>query len=91
VQAAEVVSDNIVATFSKKNLRKKHYQHKGDIIPIGNGYAIFERNDFIMTGILAWLLRRIVFLQSMFGWGNRLQITFEWIIDLFLPRDTSEF
>ncbi|MEO6077219.1 MAG: NAD(P)/FAD-dependent oxidoreductase [Candidatus Andersenbacteria bacterium] len=91
VQAAEVVSDNIVVTFSKKPLRKKHYQHKGDIIPIGNGYAIFEKGDFVTTGILAWLLRRIVFLQSMFGWGNRLQITFEWIIDLFLPRDTSEF
>ncbi|MCE9643537.1 MAG: NAD(P)/FAD-dependent oxidoreductase [Candidatus Andersenbacteria bacterium] len=91
VQAAELVSKNIIAHISKKPLHKKEYKHKGDIIPIGNGYAIYEKGDFITTGFLAWLLRRIVFLESMFGWGNRIQVLFEWIIGLFLPRDTSEF
>ncbi len=91
VQAANPVASNIIAHIAKKPLHKKAYKHKGDIIPIGNGYAIYEKNDFITTGFLAWLLRRIVFLQTMFGWGNRLQITFEWIIGLFLPRDTSQF
>ncbi|OGY37197.1 MAG: hypothetical protein A3E36_01190 [Candidatus Andersenbacteria bacterium RIFCSPHIGHO2_12_FULL_45_11b] len=91
VQAAEIVSDNIVAFTQQRSLRKNRYKHKGDIIPIGNGYAIYERNDFVTTGFFAWLLRRIVFLQSMFGWNNRIRVTFEWITDFFLPRDTSEF
>ncbi|HSX24516.1 MAG TPA: NAD(P)/FAD-dependent oxidoreductase [Candidatus Andersenbacteria bacterium] len=91
VQAAELVSYNIIAHINKKPLLHKRYKHKGDIIPIGNGYAIYERNDFIMTGFFAWLLRRIVFLQNMYGWNNRMQILFEWIIGLFLPRDTSQF
>ncbi len=91
VQAAEVVSENIIAHINKNRLQQKKYKHKGDIIPIGNGFAIYERHDFIMTGFLAWILRRIVFLQNMYGWNNRVQILFEWIIGLFLPRDTSQF
>lgn len=91
IEASDIASKNIIAHVAHKKTHQKRYKHKGDIIPIGNGYAIFEKNDFIMTGFLAWMLRRIVFLQSMFGWGNRVQVLFEWIIGLFLPRDTSEF
>lgn len=91
VQSANVVADNIIAFITKKPLRKKRYNHKGDIIPIGNNFGIYEQNNFIMTGFFAWLMRRIVFLQTMSGVSNKLQILFEWIIGLVLPRDTSRF
>lgn len=91
VQAAPIVAHNIVSFVSKRPLAQKKYKHKGDIIPIGDAYAIYQKHDFVMTGFFAWVLRRIVFLQSMFGWNNRLQIFFEWMIGLILPRDTSQF
>ncbi|MEX0649995.1 MAG: NAD(P)/FAD-dependent oxidoreductase [Candidatus Andersenbacteria bacterium] len=91
VQAAALASKNVIRLLEGTPLKQKKYRHKGDIIPIGNWYAILERKPLRSSGILAWFLRRVVFLRTMYGWGNRVQIAFDWCISLFLPRDTSEF
>jgi len=90
-QASNIVATNIVRHLRNQSGIQKRYRHKGDIIPLGNGFGIFESRRIFFTGMVAWILRRIVFLQTMFGWGNRLQVMFEWTIEAFLPRDTSEF
>ncbi len=91
VQSAKIVAKNAVAYMQHTELKTKPYMHKGDIIPIGDGFAIFERKSILVTGLSSWLLRRAVFLRTMYGWANRFQVTFDWLIKLFLPRDTSEF
>lgn len=91
VQASHIVAQNIIGYVGHTPYIQKTYHHKGDIIPIGDWFAIFEGRYMKMSGFFAWVLRRGVFLQTMFGWGNRLQVLFDWCIDLFLPRDTSEF
>lgn len=91
VKEASIAADNIRAFISGNALRTKPYTHKGDIIPIGDRWAVFERKPFRFAGIFAWMLRRFVFLQTMYGWGNRIEVAFAWLVDLFLPRDTSEF
>lgn len=91
VQAAAVVSKNIMRVLEDKPLKQKKFRYKGDIIPIGNWFAIFERNSLRSNGVAAWFLRRAIFLRTMYGWGNRVQVAFDWFISLFLPRDTSEF
>lgn len=91
VQAASLVSKNIIAHIHNRPLKKKRYHHKGDIIPIGDSYGIFEWKGIRMSGFFVWVLRRIVFLQTMFGWGNKLHVLFAWTMQMFSPRDTSEF
>lgn len=90
-QAAKIVAKNIVAHLHHQPLVQKRYRHKGDIIPVGNRFGIFEKRGILVVGFASWVLRRIIFLQTMFGWGNRAQVTFDWFISLFLPRDTSDF
>ena len=91
VQAARVAAHNINAYVKGKEMITRRYVHKGDIIPIGNRFAILEKRPIRIYGILAWLARRFVFLKTMYGWGNRIQVAFTWLVALFLPRDTSEF
>lgn len=91
VQAAGIAAANIAAQVQDKPLVAKKFQYKGDIIPIGDWYAIFERHRLHHAGRLAWLLRRGVFLQTMYSWQKRLQVVVDWVIRIFLPRDTSEF
>lgn len=91
VQASSVVAKNIIAYIKHRPLQKKHYIHKGDIIPIGNMYGIYERKSLRFTGVTAWVLRRAVFLQTMYGWGNKIHVLFDWTVQIFSPRDTSEF
>ncbi len=90
-QASRIVAKNIIAQLHHRSFTQKKYRHKGDIIPIGDNFGIFEGKYIRMSGFISWLLRRAVFLTTMFGWGNRLQVLFDWCIALFLPRDTSEF
>jgi NADH:ubiquinone reductase (H+-translocating) len=91
VQASSLVAKNIIAHIHKQPVQKKRYAHKGDIIPIGDNYGIFERKSIHITGFWVWILRRIVFLQTMFGWGNKVHVLFDWTVQIFSPRDTSEF
>ncbi len=89
-QASRIVAKNIIAYLRHTPLTQKRYRHKGDIIPIGDGFGIFESKHIFITGFSSWVLRRIVFLHTMFGWGNKLQVFFDWCIGIFLPRDTSD-
>lgn len=91
MQASRIVAKNIIAHIAHQPLIQKRYHHKGDIIPIGNWFGIFERKPILITGFTSWIIRRIIFLQTMYGWGNRAQVLFDWFIAIFLPRDTSEF
>ncbi|MEK7499191.1 MAG: hypothetical protein AAB649_01135, partial [Patescibacteria group bacterium] len=91
VQASKVVAQNIIAHIHNQTPKKKRYLHKGDIIPIGNAYGIFERKSVRFTGFFAWVLRRIVFIQTMYGWENKMHVLFDWTVQTFSPRDTSEF
>ncbi len=92
VQAAKVVAKNIKAHLQQRPLTYATFTYKGDIIPLGNWYGIFELRPYLrLSGRLAWLIRRAIFLQTMYGWGNRVQVAFDWIIAMFVPRDTSEF
>lgn len=90
-QASRVVAKNIVAQLHHGSFIQKKYKHKGDIIPLGDGFGIFQGKHILISGFTAWIFRRIVFLKTMTGRGNRLQVLFDWCIALFLPRDTSEF
>ncbi|MDA1168790.1 MAG: NAD(P)/FAD-dependent oxidoreductase [bacterium] len=91
VQASSTVAKNIIAHIHHQTPRKKRYRHKGDIIPIGNSYGIFEQKTIRFTGFFAWVLRRIVFMQTMYGWRNKIHVLFDWTVETFSPRDTSEF
>lgn len=91
VQEAATTALNIRAYIRGKAMHKRSYVHKGDIIPIGNWWAVYERRPFRFTGRIAWILRRFIFLKTMYGWGNRIEVAFAWLVRTFLPRDTSEF
>lgn len=90
VQAARSVTDNVIALVQGRPLVKRKYRSKGDIIPIGDWYAIFEKGNFCFSGRIAWWLRRTVFLMNMYSWSRRLRVVSDWTIQIFQPRDTAE-
>lgn len=91
VQAAGGLAENVIALVEgRERLRKRRYRSKGDILPIGDWYAIFERGNVCFTGKVAWWLRRTVFLMNMYSWSRRLRVVSDWAIQIFQPRDTAE-
>lgn len=86
------------AKFASRNLKKLitgeplgafYYHHKGDLVPIGDRWAIAEIHGLRFTGFLGWWLRRTVYLSGIFSWADRIQVVFSWTMRLFTPRDTT--
>lgn len=90
VQAAAIVAANVVATLRGTPLRQYRFRSKGNIIPIGDWFAIFEKGRLCFSGRMAWWLRRTVFLMNMYSWSRRLRVVSDWTIQIFQPRDTAE-
>lgn len=90
VQQARIVSGNIVAAMRKKKLSVFSYASKGDLIPVGEWFAVAQLGPLRFKGRFAWWLRRTVFLLTMYSWSDRLRIALDWTLNIFTLRDTSE-
>lgn len=88
-EQAKVVGENMTNLINYEPLKAFHYKHKGDLVVVGNNWAIAEIKGIAFTGFPAWWLRRIIYLQGLFSWSDRIRTIFDWIMNLFTKRDTT--
>jgi NADH dehydrogenase len=89
VQQAKLAAQNLAAIIHEQPLRAFTYRHKGDLIPIGDRWALAEIHRLRFTGFFAWWLRRTVYLRGIYSWGDRFRVLFNWTMNLFSHRDTT--
>lgn len=89
VQQAKVCADNIFRLVHNEPLQSFRYTHKGDLIPIGDRWAIAEIGPFKFSGFVAWWLRRTVYLQGIFSKKDKLRVIIDWTLNLFSSRDIT--
>ncbi|MCX7589674.1 MAG: NAD(P)/FAD-dependent oxidoreductase [Patescibacteria group bacterium] len=90
VAEAKIVALNIKNLILKNNLIKFEFKLKGYLIPLGKLFAVGEIHNLIVSGILAWILWRLVYVSKIILLRNKIKTLIDWIVDLFLPRNTSE-
>ncbi len=88
-EQAHLVSRNIRHLLEAEPLEGFYYKHKGDLVPIGHGWAVADVYGVRFHGWLAWILRRIVYLRGMLSWFDRIRIIGDWLARIVGPRDTS--
>jgi NADH:ubiquinone reductase (H+-translocating) len=88
VQQAEIVGENIKAYMTDQPLQPFLYKHKGDLVPIGDRWAIAEIGQVKLAGFIAWWMRRTVYLLGL-SWSDRARVVFTWTLNLFVKRDTT--
>ncbi len=88
-EQAHFVAQNLKKLVSGEPLAAFYYHHKGDLVPIGDRWAIAEIFGLRFSGFLGWWLRRTVYLRGLFSWTDRIQVVFDWTIRLFTRRDTT--
>ncbi len=75
------VAFDIVARYRKqKNTKSFVFKSKGTIMPVGNWYGILMIGKFILSGRIAWWIRRIIYLFFMPGFIRKLNILVDWIL-----------
>ncbi len=89
-QMGGVIGVNLKNLIAKKPLREFNYRHKGFIVSLGKGRAVADVLGVEFSGILAWFLYRLVYLANMPGFVNKIRIGFDWFLDFFFKRETTE-
>jgi len=90
VQQADLIGGNIKRLIMTEPLEPFRYNHKGDLVPIGNRWAIAEIKKVKLTGFLSWWIRRTVYLMGIMTWSDRIRVVFDWTLNLFTDRDTTK-
>ena len=90
VSQSETVAVNIISSIKREDLSDFQYHSRGSMVSVGQWFAIGEIFSMDIAGRLTWWLWRTVYLFKFASWMKRVQIAFEWSIDMFYPRDVTK-
>lgn len=89
LQQAKVVSKNIHALFSKKELSSFDYRHPGDLMTVGSWYATARVGNAVFHGPWVWLMWKIVYLSKIMGARSKAKVASDWILESLFKKDMS--
>src|SRR2546425_166806 len=84
---AACLAKNLVATLPGEPKHPFAFQALGKLAGLGHRSAVAEVFGVKLSGFMAWLLWRAVYLMKMPGFDRKLRVAMDWFLDLFLPSD----
>jgi NADH:ubiquinone reductase (H+-translocating) len=86
---ARLLAANIVAHLEGKPTRAFHYQPKGQLSSIGHYNAVAEIYSIKLSGFIAWLMWRGLYLLRVPTFSRKTRLFLEWSWAMFFPPDIS--
>lgn len=90
LRQAKVCAANILATLDGRPSTTFDFPGLGKMGSLGRGAAVAEVLGIKLSGILAWLLWRGVYLSKLPGLDRKVRVFTDWVLDLILPRDITQ-
>lgn len=84
---AAALADNLVASLRGGTLRRFDFKGLGKMGSLGHRSAVAEIFGVQVSGFLAWMIWRAIYLMKLPGMGRRLKVAAAWTFDLFLEPD----
>ena len=63
-----------------------NYRSKGMLASLGGYRGVAEIFGIQITGLLAWVIWRAIYIGMLPGFTTRLRVALNWLFDYFLPR-----
>jgi NADH:ubiquinone reductase (H+-translocating) len=82
-------AENIVATLAGRPTRAFSYRPKGQLASIGHNKAVAELFGIKLSGFIAWLLWRGLFLLRIPTFARKSRLFLEWNWAMFFPPDIA--
>jgi NADH dehydrogenase len=86
VREAKCVARNIANTLDSKPLGEFAFKPKGSLASIGNYKGVAEVFGIRVSGLLAWMMWRFLYIGMLPGFATRLRVALNWAFDYVLPR-----
>ena len=80
---------NLIRIVNGETTKPFHFKALGQLCSIGGYEAVAEMLGVHVSGFLAWLMWRGVYLFKLPSWSRRLKVALDWSWDVLFPRDLS--
>jgi NADH dehydrogenase len=94
LREGHVLARNICASLRAKPLQAFGFESLGALCVVGHQTACAElsvpaarQKSVRFSGLLAWLMWRSIYLSKLPGLERKVRVMFDWVIELFFPRD----
>lgn len=87
---AKVLAKNIVANLEGRPLTAFEYRSVGTMASLGGRRGVGEILGVRITGFIAWFAWRTFYLTLLPGFGTRVRVAADWLLDLLISRNIAE-
>lgn len=87
IREARCLAHNIRATMRKTDKKRFVFDALGKMGALGHHSAVAEVFGFKLSGFLAWLMWRFIYLMKLPGMDRKIRVATDWFLDLILPPD----
>ena len=89
-EAGKHVAKNIYFLCHQKELEPFMYELRGILLSLGRRKGAGIIKGIKIKGFPAWFIMRTIYLFKIIGTVNKLKTAYEWTLNLFSKRDTSQ-
>ncbi|MDA8720356.1 NAD(P)/FAD-dependent oxidoreductase [Nitrosopumilus sp.] len=86
---AKMAAKNLISLIKNSEKEKFVYRSKGQLAIIGKRTGIATFLGMNISGFLAWVIWRNVYLSKIPTFDKKTRVFLDWMIDLFFDRDVS--
>lgn len=81
------VAENVAAALRGQPIRPFRFRTLGILVVLGRRTAVAEIRGRKFSGLFAWFLWRMIYLNKLPGLEKKVRVALDWVIELFFPRD----
>lgn len=89
-QQGKHTAKNLVRLLRGHPTEPFRYFDFGQLVSVGHHFAAVRLLGVRLSGFLAWLVWRTLYLGKLVGFGNQLRVVLDWTLDLFVERSSSQ-
>jgi NADH dehydrogenase len=90
VRQGKQCAENIVSALAGRALAPYKFESLGALASLGRRSAVAEVMGVKLSGFLAWLMWRAIYVAKFPGWDRKIRILADWTLDVLLPRDVTQ-
>jgi NADH dehydrogenase len=89
-QQGSHAAETLVRLIKGKRTRPFKYFNFGSLVSVGEHFAAIDLLGVRLSGFLAWLVWRTLYLMKLVGFANRVRVVLDWTLDLLVERSISQ-
>ncbi len=89
-QQGAQTAKNLVRLLRGEATQPFSYFDFGQLVSVGHQFASVRLLGVRLSGFVAWIVWRSLYLSKLVGFGNKVRVVLDWTLDLFVERSSSQ-